>query len=152
MKITLTFIALILLCSCSEATVESNAKPQDALSQEPQEITQEVEEQPMILTNDNYPQDWKKMKAALISKVQNDIGVWCAIAGVNKEKLVKALNKPYVMEKLKVTELSDLVPDQKGTITYLKFYAENPNDASKNLSIFIKQGEHLILEYFIEMN
>ena len=151
MRITLTVLSLVFLCSCSEATAESNTTSQEIVEKETTNTNQEVQEQPIVLENENYPEDWNKMKAALISKVKDDIGIWCAMAGVNKDKLVGALDKSYVMEMLKVTELSDLVPDQKGDITYLKFYAENPVDASKNLSIFIKQGGHLILEYFIEM-
>jgi hypothetical protein len=100
---------------------------------------------------ERYPQDWENIKAAILSGDEMEVGIHCAGYGVDKPQLLKFTNQEFVKSALSNSTFEDLVPDKKGDITYLKFYAEHPNDASKNISIYLKQGFALIIEYYIIM-
>lgn len=154
MRNILTASTFLLFCSCASATAEQG-KGNNVSSQEVVEteipVTSAETDQAEIIENDNYPEDWEKIKSAIISQDEMEVGIHCAIDGVDKKKLIDASLQDYAFAILKKSRFTDLTPDKKGDKTYLKFYAENPSNPSENLSIFLNQGPHLFIEYFIEM-
>ena len=153
MRNIITSVTFLLFFSCAAATVETgeenNSPSQETVDKEVPIISAETD-QPEVLENDNYPEDWEKIKNAILSNDESEVGIHCAMAGVDKKKLIEVVNQAYVLESFKNSSFSNLVPDQKGDRTYLKFYVENPSNSSENLSIFLNQGPHLFIEYFID--
>ena len=153
MRNILTAVTLLLFCSCTAETAEkgeeNKVSSQEIVDQETPKISEETD-QLEVLLNDNYPEDWEKIKNAILSKDESEIGIHCAIVGVNKPKLIEASHQDYVLQVLKESTFTDLIPDQKGDKVYLKLYIENPANPSENLSIFLNQGPHLFIEYFID--